>query len=131
MKKVKRPVPLIFIMIFTAMISLTQLVGGIGPVSKGAPNLLVLYLALLYVLMGFGGWAAVIGLWMLQPWASLLTRIIYLISIPMGIFAMALDSRGINLLLQMANIGLDVWIVWYLTRPATKALFAGGRSNRG
>ncbi|MEJ2158138.1 MAG: hypothetical protein P8X96_22650 [Desulfobacteraceae bacterium] len=121
--KVKRPVPLIFIMFFTVMISLTHLLGGIGPVFKGGANMLVLCLGLLYIMMGISGFVAVIGLWMFLPWANLLTRIIYLISIPLGISAMLLDSRGGNLVMQLFNIGLDLWIIWYLMQPRTKILF--------
>ncbi len=122
-QKVKRPVPLIFIMFFTVMISLTHLLGGIGPVFKGGANMLVLCLGLLYIMMGISGFVAVIGLWMFLPWANLLTRIIYLISIPLGIFAMLLDSRGGNLVMQFFNIGLDLWIIWYLMQRQTKTLF--------
>ena len=122
-QKAKRPVPLVFIMIFTVMISLTHLLGSIGPVFKGAANFVILSLGLLYLFMGIGGFAAAAGLWMLLPWASLLTRIIYLVSIPIGIFAMLLDSRSGNVVIQLFNIGLDVWIVWYLMRADTRALF--------
>jgi hypothetical protein len=125
--KAKRPVPLVFIMLFTAMISLTQLWGGIGPVFKGAANSLVLFLGLLYILMGIGGFAAVIGLWMYLSWANLLTRIIYIISIPIGIAAMIMDRSGSNVVLQLFNICLDIWIVWYLMQPQTKALFTHGK----
>ncbi|MGD9214260.1 MAG: hypothetical protein PVJ84_05585 [Desulfobacteraceae bacterium] len=122
-QKVQRPVPLVFIMVFTVITSLTYMFGSIGPVFKGAPNYLTLLLGLLYLFMGIGGVAAVVGLWMLIPWANLLTRIIYIISIPIGILAMLLDSRSSNVVVQLFNIGLDVWIVWYLMRAQTKALF--------
>lgn len=122
-KKANRPVPLVFIMVFTVMISLTHLFGGIGPVFKGAANTTILLLGLLYLLMGISGLAAAAGLWMLMPWANLLTRVIYIISIPIGISALLLDSRSGNVVVQLFNIGLDVWIVWYLMRAETKALF--------
>jgi uncharacterized membrane protein (DUF2068 family) len=121
--KAKRPVPLVFIMLFTAMISATQLWGGFVPVYRGAANSLVLIVGLLYVAMGVGGFAAVIGLWLYQSWANLLTRIIYIISIPIGLFAMYMDRSGSNVAMQLLNIVLDVWIIWYLMRPQTKALF--------
>jgi hypothetical protein len=122
--KVKRPVPLAFIMLFTVMISATQLWGGIVPVSRGAANSLVLFVGLLYVTMGIGGFVAVLGIWLYRPWSNLLTRIIYIISIPIGLFAMYMDRNGSNLVMQLVNIGLDVWIVWYLMQPQTKALFS-------
>ncbi len=125
--KVKRPVALTFIMLFTVMISATQLWGGIVPVYRGAANSLVLIVGLLYVAMGIGGFAAVIGLWLYLPWSNLLTRTIYIISIPIGLFAMYLDRSGSNVITQFFNIGLDVWIIWYLMRPPTKALFSRGK----
>jgi hypothetical protein len=122
-QKASRPVPLVFIMVFTVMISLTHLFGSIGPLFKGAANTPILLLGLLYFVMGIGGLAAVVGLWMLIPWANVLTRMIYIISIPIGMLAMSLDSRSSNVVVQLFNIGLDVWIVWYLMRAETKALF--------
>lgn len=122
-QKAKRPVPLVFIMVFTVITSLTYTFGSFGPVFKGAANFPALLLGLLYLFMGLSGLAAVVGLWMLIPWANLLTRIIYIISIPIGLLAMFLDSRSGNVVVQLFNIGLDVWIVWYLMRAQTKALF--------
>jgi hypothetical protein len=121
--KAKRPVALTFIMLFTVMISATQLWGGIVPVYKGAANSLVLGVGLLYVVLGVAGFAAVLGLWLYLSWSNLLTRIIYIVSIPIGLFAMYLDRSGSNLAQQIFNLGLDVWIIWYLMRPQTKALF--------
>lgn len=121
--KVTRPVALVFIMVYTLVISLIHLVGGVGPVFKGANNALALILGLLYLFMGMGGFAAVPGLWMMHAWANLLTRVIFCISIPIGIFAMLKLGSGANNIIQLMNIGLEIWIVWYLMRAPTKALF--------
>jgi uncharacterized membrane protein (DUF2068 family) len=126
-EKAKRPVPIVFIMLFTVMISITQLWGGIILVSRGAVYSQAFFVGLLYVVMGIGGFAAVFGLWMNLPWANLLTRIIYIVSIPIGLYDMFTDMRGANVAQQLFNIGLDVWIVWYLMRPQTKALFSQGK----
>ena len=120
-QNVKRPVPLVFIMIFTVMISLTHLLGGYGPVFKGAANSLILGLGLLYFFMGLAGIVAVAGLWLLLSWANLLTRVIYMISIPIGIAAMLFDPKGGNVIIQLFNIGLNVWIIWYLMRADIRA----------
>ncbi len=127
-QKEKLPVPLVFIMIYTVVISLVHLLGGYGPVFKGAADNRVLMLGLLFFSMGVAGFPAVYGLWRKMPWANLVTRIIYLISIPIGVFAMLTDSKSGNIVIQVFNIGLNVWVIWYLMRPDIKVLFGTAKA---
>ncbi|NNF98431.1 MAG: DUF2127 domain-containing protein [Desulfobacteraceae bacterium] len=122
-----KPSALILIILFTVVISITNIIGGSGPVSAGSGNPTVFLLGILFLFLGTTGIYASYGLWKLKMWANRVTRIIYLISIPIGVFAFLLDSRATNIVIQLANIGIDVWIIWYLMTPGTKRLFEGAR----
>jgi hypothetical protein len=129
--KAKRPVVLIFIIYFTALTSVTSLLVSIGPVFNGvanqAANQPAFYLGLLYIVTGIGGLVAIVGLWMYRSWANLLIRIFCLVSIVLGLLALSKNTSGTNLLMQIFTIGLNIWIIWYLMRPQTKALFSRGK----
>jgi phosphoglycerol transferase MdoB-like AlkP superfamily enzyme len=100
---------------------------SIGPVFNGTANQAAVYLGLLYIVTGIGGLVAIVGLWMYRSWANLLTRIFCLVSILLGLLALSKNTSGTNLLMQIFTIGLNIWIIWYLMRPQTKALFTHGK----
>jgi glycerol uptake facilitator-like aquaporin len=64
---------------------------------------------------------------MYRSWANLLIRIFCLVSIVLGLLALSKNTSGTNLLMQIFTIGLNIWIIWYLMRPQTKALFSRGK----
>lgn len=82
---------------------------------------LILGFALL--LVGVLEFAATYGLWVLISWGYSLARVIYIVSIPLGVVVLLSDRTAGNVILQLVGITLAVWILVYLSKPEIKGLF--------
>ena len=89
-----------------------------GAIQQWAP-----ILGFAFVLVGVTACAATYGLWVLALWGHSLTRILYIISIPLGVIVLASNRTPGNVILQLAGIGLAVWILDYLSKPKIEGLF--------
>ncbi len=92
---------------------------SIGTAEAGVGAIFAFILLLLGVLCA----TAAYGLWALLLWGYSLTRVIYIISIPLGFVALLADRTGGNVFLQLVGIGLAIWILTYLAKPEIKRLF--------
>lgn len=120
-----KPLGLILIIIYSAMAALMSFFGGglvlIASAIPGIP-LWVPAFGLISILVAVFLMAAVYGLWTLQEWGFRFALIIYCISIPLGVVAIfpllpgAQFSIG-NTLFQLLGVGIDVFVLWYLTGP--------------
>jgi uncharacterized membrane protein (DUF2068 family) len=64
------------------------------------------------------------GLWSWKPWGYNLARIVYLISIPLGIWYMLVIPKTVQVIVpQIIGLGLDIWVLLYLFKPRVRELY--------
>jgi len=123
-----KPLGLILTSIYTAISAILSILTGAGLLFAGgaagglAPQWLPIF-AFAILLFGVVASAAAYGLWGLVPWGHSLARVIYIVSIPLGLLAMLPDRTMGNVILQLVGIALAVWILMYLAKPEIKNLF--------
>ncbi len=68
-----------------------------------------------------------LGLWHTKNWARIITIVLSSIAIAMnalGVLGAALMANDLDLVIGLAALGYNVWLVWYLVQPPVKAAFA-------
>lgn len=96
---------------------------GIMDVRGAASNEWAPILGFAMFLTGVVACAATYGLWALVSWGHSLGRVIYLVSIPLGLISLLADRTTGNVIVQVVSIALDVWILLYLAKPEVKGRF--------
>lgn len=113
----------------------TFLLGGLGMATMGGQRpgmgmlmagmgafagVIFLCLAALYAIVG-------VGLWKLLGWGRILAIMLVgagMVFALMGLFSAVIHFRILLALWQIIVVAIDVWILWYLTRPHVKQAFA-------
>lgn len=120
-----KPLGVILVGIYTGISALLSVLAGAGIMFAGAAAshgwAPILGFALL--LFGVVAFAAAYGLWTLVSWGHSLGRVIYFVSIPLGLVALLADRTAGNVILQLVGVALAVWILVYLAKPEIKGLF--------
>ena len=123
-----KPLGLILVAVYTGISAVINALGGAGLMFAAAsPEVThqwwapILGFALL--LVGVLAFAATYGLWVLVSWGYSLSRLIYIVSIPLGLVALLADRTAGNVILQLVGVALAVWILVYLAKPEIKGLF--------
>jgi uncharacterized membrane protein (DUF2068 family) len=122
--RTNKPVGIVLIAIYTGFNSLLALAAGVPAMFLGQVVTQAAFLAILLVAVGVLGGATTYGLWTLEEWGYKLARLLYAVSIPLGVVLLFYDRSAGNVLMQLAGIAINVWILVYLSKPETKALFA-------
>lgn len=120
-----KPLGIILVGIYTGINGLLSVLTGVGLMFAGAviSHAWAPIFGFAMLLFGVMAFAAVYGIWTLAPWGHSLGRIIYSVSIPLGLVALLMDRAMGNIVLQAVGIALAIWILIYLTKPEIKSLF--------
>ena len=123
-----KPLGLILLAAYTGISAVLSALGGAGLMFAAAsPEVThqwwVPILGFALLLVGVLAFAATYGLWVLVSWGYSLARLIYIVSIPLGLVALLADRTAGNVILQLVGVALAVWILVYLAKPEIKGLF--------
>ena len=123
-----KPLGLTLVAVYTGISAVLSALGGAGllfaATSPGVTHQWwapILGFALL--LVGVLAFAVTYGLWVLVSWGHSLARLIYIVSVPLGLFALLADRTAGNVILQLVGVALAIWILVYLAKPEIKGLF--------
>ena len=114
--------------VYTGISAIISALGGAGLMfvavsPQVTPQSAASILGFALLLVGVLAFAATYGLWVLVSWGYTLARLIYIVSIPLGLFAVLADRTTENIILQLVGVALAVWILVYLAKPEIKGLF--------
>jgi uncharacterized membrane protein (DUF2068 family) len=119
----KKPLGIVLIAIYTGLSALLALAGGVPAMFLAQAVPQAAFLSILLIAFGVLGGATTYGLWTMEKWGYKLTKILYVISIPLGVVMLFYDRSAGNVIMQLVGITIAVWILVYLFKPETKALF--------
>lgn len=119
----KKPLGIVLITIYTGFGALLALCMGVPAMFLGQAVTQAAFLSIVLIAFGVLAGATTYGLWTLEEWGYKLAKILYVISIPLGVVALLSDRSTGNVVMQVVGIAIAVWILVYLFKPETKALF--------
>jgi len=119
-----RPVTVTIAMILFLLLAAFSLFTFFAP---GGPPAVIRYYAL--VVAGIGGVIALVGLWMLKRWGLWLTIIISAATILTSVPGLWMAPDVVGKSISVALIVVNAVVLVLLTRPATRAAFAGDRAH--
>ena len=126
----KKPIGIVMIAIYTGFGGVLSFGVGVWAMFlgefaavAGIRGVVVAGMSILMMAYGVLALAAIYGLWTLQNWGHKLVKILYIVSIPIGLAVLVSDTSPRNVIMQIFGIAIAVWILVYLYKPETKSLF--------
>ena len=113
----KKPIGIVMIAIYTGFGAVLSLGMGIPAMFIGQFAAKAAIVSIFLVAYGVLALAAAYGLWTLQDWGYKLAKIVYIVSIPLGLVALVSDTSAGNVVMQIIGIAVAVWILVYLFKP--------------
>lgn len=119
----KKPIGIVLIAIYTGFSALLSLGMGIPAMFLGQFAAEAALISIFLITFGVLALATTYGLWTLEDWGYKLAKIVYMISIPLGVVALASDTSTGNIVMQIIGIAVAAWILFYLFKPEIKSLY--------
>ncbi|MGC2857308.1 hypothetical protein ACM64Y_17705 [Novispirillum sp. DQ9] len=118
----RRPVGVTLIAALLLLNLVGALVGLLGTLFGGVPvgGVMLVYFAIMTVVLG----AVLYGFWTFQPWGWMGTLALTILGVALSLYQLlTFTAMGIAAG-TLIGLAVGLVVIWYLTRPAVRALFA-------